>query len=526
MAVSGRGDGEKEGEREREKKRSPLLEGLTRTTDAFVPGTSTGGRLDDGRCKIDVFQEVGLLLGNDRDDDRLRLIKYAANHPEGVPLPKIVRDVFGKTGPVDPGDRDYQLARRFYTTNSRFFQINEINGMTAVESLIPLLDLIAQGIVQKSDGASTDREFARSLLSSVSSLNDRGKELLSAEIEKYVNRINDWRLLFRATDARSGEESLFMKPYKTRFNDLGRIKQQWARYNQALDYAREEFDNAALVTLTSDPKKFPHLLAMADEITPNFNRLMSWMGYDCMEKETSRPGYRPEFLRTLEFTEDGKAHLHLLFFGLPEHNGRPWLIDKGELSEKWGRLGQGRIVDIQALTYCDDLDEGYEQEEGFINLAEAERLGAGDPLPMGDGGVQSGVGGGQTAGQYLGKYLSSTFGGVLDLATGESFETEGAYAEKSSSWKIAMYWATGKRMWTCSETIEQAIEPEDDDPEDLPIIIEFVGAYPFWDLPASVVSNSQPFAVYVDAVHGADQPDVEVSGDRPPPAQGDGEAAG
>lgn len=520
VAVSGRGDGEKEGEREREKKRSPLLEGFTGSSDAFVPGTSTGGRLDDGRCKIDVFQEAGLLLGNDRDDDRLRLIKYAANHPEGVPLPKVVRDVFGKTGPVDPGDRDYQLARRFYTTNSRFFQVNEINGMTAVESLIPLLDLIAQGIVQKSDGASTDREFARSLLSSVSSLNDRGKGLLAAEIEKYVNRVNDWRLLFRATDARSGNTSTFMKPYKTRFNDVGRIKQQWARYNQALDYAREEFDNAALVTLTSDPSKFPHLLAMADEITPNFNRLMSWMGYDCKEKETSRPGYRPNFLRTLEFTEDGKAHLHLLFFGLPERaDGIPWLIDKGELSEKWDDLGQGRIVDIQALTYCDDLDERYDWDEGFINLAEAERLGVGDPLPMGDGGVQSGVGGGQTAGQYLGKYLSSTFGAVLDLATSESFEADGAYAEKSSSWKIAMYWATGKRMWTCSKEIEQAIEPEDDEPEDLPIVIEFVGAYPFWDLPASVVSYSQPFAVYVDVVHGYDDPDpqADTGGDRPPP---------
>lgn len=512
---------EKEGEREGEKKQRPLLDGLTGSSDAFAAGTSTGGRLVEDRCKIDVFQDAGLLLGNARDDDRLRLIKYAANHPEGVPLPKIVRDVFGKTGPVDPGDRDYQLARRFYTGNSRYFQVNEINGMTAVESLIPLLDLIAQGIVQKSDGASTDREFARSLLSSVSSLNDRGKGLLAAEIEKYVNRINDWRLLFRATDARSGNTSTFMKPYKTRFNDVGRIKQQWARYNQALDYAREEFDNAALVTLTTDPKKFPHLLAMVDEITPNFNRLMSWMGYDCKEKETSRPGYRPNFLRALEFTEDGKAHLHLLFFGLPERpDGTPWVMDKGELSWKWDDLGQGRIVDIQALTYCDDLDEGYEQDEGFINLAEAERLGAGDPLPMGDGGVQSGVGGGQTAGQYLGKYLSSTFGAVLDLATSESFEADGAYAEKSSSWKIAMYWATGKRMWTCSKEIEQAIEPEDDEPEDLPIVIEFVGAYPFWDLPASVVSNSQPFGVYVDAVHGDDEPDPESGkgGDRPPPS--------
>ena len=73
-------------------------------------------------------------------------------------------------------------------------------------------------------------------------------------------------------------------------------------------------------------------------------------------------------------------------------------------------------------------------------------------------------------------------------------------------------------MWTCSKEIEQAIEPEDDEPEDLPIVIEFVGAYPFWDLPASVVSNSQPFAVYVGVIHGGDESNmVSNSSDKPPP---------
>lgn len=516
MAVSG----EKEGEREREKNEEPVLEGLEGTSDKFV-GTSTGARLDENECKIGVFEEEGLLFGNSRDDDRLRLMKYAANHPEGVPLSQIVRDVFGKMGPADPGDADYQLARRFYKGNSEFFQVFEQNGMTAVESKVHLLDLIGQGIVQKSGGAATDREFAQSLLASVSSLNERGKGLLSDEIQKYVNRINDWRLLFRATDARSGDESLFMKPYKTRFNDMGRISQQWARYNQALEHARDEFANAAVVTLTSDPKKFPNLLAMTEDITPNFNRLMSWMGYDCAQKETSRPGYRPSFLRVLEFTEDGKPHLHILFFGLPERaDGTPWLIDKRELSEKWDQLGQGRIVDIQGLEFRDDLDEAYDSDEGFVNMPESRRLDRGDPAAVSDGGAQAGVGAGSTAGEYLGKYLSAVFGGTASLAMGKDFNAETSTGRKSASYKIALYWATGKRIWTCSKDIEQAIEPEEDEPEDLPILIEFVGAYPYWDLPASVVSNSQPFAVYVDAVHGEGEPEPEngMEGDRPPPS--------
>jgi hypothetical protein len=522
VAVSG----EKDGEREGEKKQRPLVEGLTGTSDEFV-GSSTGQRLDEDQCKIATFRDAGLLLGNDRDDDRLRLAKYALNHPEGVLLPQIVRDVFGKRGPVNPGDADYQLARRFYTANSDFFQTFEQNGMTAVESKLPLFDLIAQGITQKSADAAepqTDRGFCRDLLKTVNSLNSDGEAILQSGIESYVNRINDWRLLFEMTEMRSGRSQLFVEPYKTRFNSMPRIKQQWARYQAALRYAREQFDNGALVTLTTDPKKFPHLLAQIEEINPNFNRLMSWMGYDCKEKETSRPGYRPPYIKFLEFTEKGYPHLHILFFDVPERaDGTPWLIDKGECSEKWRDLGQGRIVDIQGLTYRDDLPDRYSSDEGFVSVDEARAIEANeeiDAVSSTDKDSDETVNlHGATAAEYIGKYLSAVFGGTASLALGKDFTAESSVGEKSAAYKIGLYWATNRRIWTCSKDIEEAIEPDEEESEDLPIQIEFIGAYPFWDLPASVVANSRPLAEHIDAVHGSDEPEPsgDDGGDRPPP---------
>ncbi|PSP90799.1 hypothetical protein BRC90_00005 [Halobacteriales archaeon QS_4_69_34] len=94
--------------------------------------------------------DAGLLLGDSlRDDDRLRLIHYTVTHPEGVPISVIWRDVFGRSGPVDPGDADYQFARRFYTGNPDYFDTSEQKGMTAVELKPALLDLFRHGRLRR-----------------------------------------------------------------------------------------------------------------------------------------------------------------------------------------------------------------------------------------------------------------------------------------------------------------------------------------------------------------------------------------
>lgn len=501
-------------------------------------------RSDDDECQVEGSLppsiESELLTGHeDRDRDRVRLLRYLVSNPSGVILSQIVRDVFDKSGGVT-ADSDYQFTRRFFTSNDEYFKIYEQNGMTAVEFRISLLDLISEGTTQKRDLGLSGKDFCRSLLGNISSLDSNGKDLLSAELEDYVDRIEDYRLLFEAVALRSNWSRKFTLPYKTRFNSESRIKQQWARYNDALEYARDEYDNAALVTLTTDPKRFPNLLEGILSINSNFNRLMSWMDYEPKTKPTSRPGYRPPYLKALEFTEDGKPHLHVLFFDVPTRDGRPWLIDKNELSERWADLGQGRIVDIQGLEYRDDLDSMYDTDEGFVSLDECDRLDAGDLPVMSDGG-SGGIGGGCTAGQYLGKYLSVAFGGLFELAesggsdslskdfaTGadsddiESGTGDGAYSDRADRYKIALYWATGRRFWTISEDIQKAIEPDEDeeDEEYDPVFVRFIGCYKYWDLPMSVTTTTLSLDGVSPIIGGetAETPENgDSGGDIPPP---------
>ena len=54
-----------------------------------------------------------------------------------------------------------------------------------------------------------------------------------------------------------------------------------------------------------------------------------------------------------------------------------------------------------------------------------------------------------------------TFGSLLDLA--ESFEEpdaeeHNAFADKAATWKIALYWATNRRFWSCSREITEGIK--------------------------------------------------------------------
>jgi hypothetical protein len=489
--------------------RDPIVEGLTGTS--FAP-PQTGDALANDQCKIGVLHEAGLLLDSDRDDDRLRLIRYVLDRPESALFAEIWRDVFGKTGPVDPSDPDYQLVRRFYTHHPEFFEVSTQNGMTAVESSLNLFDLISQGIVQKrsSEDFVTDREFCRSLLASTDSLADSHKEILDYSLRRYVDRINDWRLLFEMTDVRTGRTTKLIKPYATRFSDQGRIAKQWARFRGALGFARENYENAVMATLTTDPKQFDSLAEAIDEIMENFNRLLSWMAYQPTTKPTSRPGYRPNYLCSIEFSEAGYPHLHVVFFDVPTRDdGMPWLIDKNELSNRWEDLGQGEIVDTKPLIYVDDLPENYDEDEGFVSyyeFADAEDPGS-DVMEWGSG---------TTAGQYLGKYLSATFGGIMEVATDGGINVEDAYEDKSAAYKVAIYWATGKRLWTLSKEIEQGIELNDDTEVPLPVIVRFLGVYPFWDLPISVTVNSRPFREYVEARY-PDRPASEGQTDRPPP---------
>ncbi len=391
-----------------------------------------------------------------------------------------------------------------------------------VTPTIRLLDLISEGIAQTA-GANEelvyDREFCKNYLQRAHSVDSWGQDLLEDSLHRYLKRIENYQLLFDVhfCGRRGGQTTRRMtKEYKTRFNSQGRINKTWARFNQSLEYAYEHYENAVLVTLTTDPGTYDDptrpnprsLYEGIENINPNFNRLLSYFDTDPSTKAdtrkesvaswspslddhvTGRPRERPPYLKALEFTEKGYAHLHVLFFDVPtrESDGMPFLIDKGELSKKWKDYGQGQIVDLYPLVFRDDLDDvgdfgtkkvvdsdGEEYDvpvsRGFVdwyrygdhdhgeewvedNARSHELIDFYDDDDQEDTQMRN-----RTAGAYLGKYLSATFGS-LRAAASESFDDarDGSYADKAATWKLGIYWATGRRFWSISKDIERGIE--------------------------------------------------------------------
>jgi len=483
---------------------------------AEPPGHLGGLDLAD-RCNTPVLADLleerdllgyGQLLDGtltERDTDRVRIAKFIAAHPEGTPLTHIVSYCVKGISPdacprVEGSDADYQFAYRFVNDLAEkepsYVQKTESAGVLMVQPELPLLDLITEGITQTAHERDLkhDREFIRDYLARVDSVDEQLQEMLVDDFTSYLNRIEDYRLLFDVhfVGQTGGKTKRQMtKRYKTRFNDSGRISKQFARFNDALEYGYEHADNAVLCTLTTDPKRQDSLLDAIDSINENFNRLLSYFDSDPSTKSdtrnsnvlgwrpdlddsvTGRPRDRPEYIKALEFTEKGYPHLHVLFFDVPSRDGddMPWLIDKPELAAKWADYGQGRIVDMYPLTYRDDLDElepEFQSDEGFVDWYRfgdhdhgedwvRQRTRSHELIEFGDDGHEKQ----STAGAYLGKYLSATFGSLLDAS--ESFEESDdereTYADKAATWKLALYWATNRRFWSCSKEITEGINP-------------------------------------------------------------------
>jgi len=444
----------------------------------------------------------------ERDTERCRIAKFVAQHPEGTPLTHIVSYVVKGVSPeacerVEGSDPDYQFAYRFVNNladrEDPYVRKSESSGVLMVTPTLRLLDLITEGITQTTterDGPVFDREFLRNYLAKVDSVDEDLQELLVDGFTSYLNRIEDYKLLFDVhfVDGQGSETTRRMtKDYKTRFNDSGRVSKQFARFNDALEYGYDHADNAVLVTLTTDPKRQDSLLDGIDSINENFNRLLSYFDSDPSTKSdtrqegtcgwrpelddsvTGRPRCRPDYIKALEFTEKGYPHLHVLFFDVPEResDGMPWLCDKPELAKKWSDYGQGEIVDVYPLTDRDDLNDlepNFQSDKGFVdwyrfgnhNHSEdwiRERTRSHELIEFGDEGHEME----STAGAYLGKYLSTTFGSLLDAS--ESFEASDdqreSYADKAATWKLALYWATNRRFWSCSTSITEGIDPGD-----------------------------------------------------------------
>lgn len=412
-----------------------------------------------------------------RAEDKVRLTMRTFVTTGQRTISNLVRDVFGYradeqltgSNASTEATNDYMLAYRLYTQNPDYFRTADQNSGTAVEPTPNLVDLITEGVSQNPDEPLGNRDFSLDLLGNVDELAEEHKEHLETAFTSYLDRIDKYRIYLEARDgfARPGGRDYLRCDYKTRFNDVGRVKRQFAKFKRALEVAPllchdlddvleaavglgddldldfdtddlrnaddllafsddlDELDSddlddllarlpdrapkgAAMVTVTTNPANFDSLKDSIEQMNPDHNRLQSWLATQPSTKADGRHRWegRLPYIKAFEFTKDGKPHLHLLFFGVPRRpeDGKPWLVDKNALVGYCRHnLGRCRIVDLEPLEYRNDLGDRYEPDSGFVSPYDVHNSSRDE--------IQEG----QTAGQYLGKYLSATFGGILSM---------------------------------------------------------------------------------------------------------------
>jgi len=513
---------------------------MSAVEDLYATGDGPEIGPDEDEQKITVADKAPFGTSTPYWREKLNVCKIVASEGETVYLKEILARMYGRDG-AGTGSNAYQRVRRFLNSNPNFFRVRRSDGFVSASPTLELLDLIKRGIIQRGPEEPAtagsqfegNRDFAESLLKSIrwdrgeqSLINDDGRDLLEDNLGEYLERINDLRLVLRSDYA---DPEYLTLPYKTRFNDPGRISKQHAIMGKSLEKAAEMHEHAALLTLTTDPKKFSSAWEMWTEINDNWNRFMSWLASD------RRLGERPDYIKVLEATEKGMPHIHAIVFldeDQTRYDGMPWLESKSEISSYWGKY-QGTTVDVQPLTYEDDLPDEYDKDAGWVRWQEDGDHG---------GDLGGGDGGGQTAGEYLGKYLSAIYGGIRGAAgledSGPTVMTDGGepvaseevtekYEDKAATWKVAMYWATRRKIRTESRDLRQAVEEdmEDEDEEEKAELAEqirenryeFVGAYEYGQIPSHISNGAVPIDSLMESLREAlEAVDAQAASDPAP----------
>jgi|GEM_PF-2172592 len=421
--------------------------------------------------------------GTDREADKTQLFKYVRYEANGVPLAKVVSDIFGE-GSIRSANADYQLARRFYDRYD-LFKTERRSWILWVEPTLDVFNLSQQYANRKTSGGrqgglsngessgntgvssraarrtgGTDsvedavelveptypKGRAKSILSKRTILDDSHggldyREDLLAELATERNiQADKYQVLERV---RATGNPYLLIPYLTRFNDRARARNTRDRFRTALRQAAESYHDAVILSLTVDPKRHNSLTAALESLSENKNRLLSWLATDY------QLGHRPENLTVLEFTESGLPHFHVVLFGLS------WLMPQGALAGKWDDLGAGRVLDIRGARKRGDRWLMHNDDGGTVTVQ-----------------------------QYLGKAIQ----GLMDLADmGESDLQEAVEdGEVSGLWKHALYWGTGRQYCSCSPALK---EPTEDGRPHV-TVWRFRGVAEYRDIPAHVRQNA------------------------------------
>ena len=413
--------------------------------------------------------------GDRREVAKTRLFKYVRRAPEGTPLSKVVRDIFGRDA-VNSAGADYQLARRFFS-GSDLFKIARRDGNLWVEPATEAFNWSTQyanrktsvgrgdGLPDGSGGGPTagrggdradcptdigdgqprqyPRDRAQAILDKRVRLDGRNGQDYRAGLLRQLGTEREiqqdkFKILSRV---RGNGPAHLLIPYLTRFNDTDRAGDIQQGFRTALQRASQRHEDAVVVTLTTDPKRHSSVSEALDSLGDAKGRFMSWVGTDY------QLGKRPDNLSVLEWTAGGLPHVHLVLFGID------WLLPQSTISAKWDSLGAGRVVDIRSATASRDGKRWY------LHNDDGSRV---------------------TLRQYLGKAIR----GLQRVADMDAGDLRDAVEDGDISlWRQALYWASERQYCSCSPCLKDS--GDSDGPPHVKRY-EFVGVAQYRDIPAHV----------------------------------------
>lgn len=429
--------------------------------------------------------------GTDREVDKTRLYEYARRKPAGSVLSKVVRDLFGRTA-VSTAGADYKLAKRFYERHD-MFEMHKRGGVlwvwptARVFYLTPSKQTVGNaegvgvggtsaprgggGAGAAPDGPGGDgspsgvypkgerqtrrdadegeaEQRARALLERLPAVTDDSvrADLLSALAAKRLATDGRFNYFRRADAGESTGDEYLAVPYVDRFNSERRVGENADRLREAFVQAnRKGCKRGVLLTLTTDPSNVEHLLAGAESILADKNKLNDRLDYDA-KQGPARPGTVPPHVTVPEFTDSGLAHVHVVYFGAA------WLMPQAALSRLWSDVRGAEVVDVRQV-----------RRSGGSG-ADAWRFAGAPPSDASSRSVHT----------YLGKTLRSARSFARASADEAFEEADGLRANARGErtepadprdwWKLALYWASGLSFVTVSPSLRS--EPRGSGGED------------------------------------------------------------
>ena len=273
-------------------------------------------------------------------------------------------------------------------------------------------------------------------------------------LKKIEFSVDDWRFLNLLFDSylddverkvivlKSVDGSFLLLPYKHRFKYL---RKYIKRYDDLWSFFSSKFSVGVFMTFTVDPSRYKNLWEVSRNVPKAFNRFKSWL-----KKRLGNPYH----IAVYEFQDNGRLHLHVVFFGISR------IGDKfTEITPELMRIGFGKINYLYRI-----VNRG----GGWIWVNEKPKDAKTGPQ------------------DYLRKYLVKSL--VSNVSNGGGSDDVG---KGLAVYKLSMYWASGKRFFSYSSRIRinrnRKVEKVDRE-----IRYEFVGVFYVLDLPDYVLAVGPP----------------------------------